>query len=73
VTVHYSLTLMVLAKVGKVEISAAEYHALGKAVEGLLNILDLEEKFAALVDNYFELEEDLLSEALGALVFLTFE
>src|SRR5947209_1827838 len=72
-TVHYTLTLMVLAQVGEIKISKAEYDALGEAVDGLLNIVDVEEKFAALVDNYFEFEQDLLSEALGALVFFGYE
>jgi hypothetical protein len=70
---RYVVAPMIIGQVPELEISQAEYEALGKAVGTLLNIADVEEKFVTLIDNYFELEQSLLSEALQALVFFGYE
>ncbi len=67
--VGYVLTRHVLGKSGRIDISQSEYDAFGKAVEFLGHLIDAEEKFATFIDNYYELEQALLSEALSTLVF----
>ncbi|MGM4924385.1 hypothetical protein AB8A31_15835 [Tardiphaga sp. 804_B3_N1_9] len=49
-----------------VSVTVDEYLALRKAVDGLLHRIDAEEKFDAVVENYKELEEFILNQALQA-------
>lgn len=66
----YVLTPLLLNNPGHIDITQAEYDAFAKAIACLRHVVDAEEKFATFIDNYFELEQALLSEALTTLVFL---
>lgn len=65
----YVLMQRVFGSRERIDIAQAEFEAFGEAVMCLRHVVDAEEKFAAFMDNYFELEQELLSEALSTLVF----
>lgn len=65
----YVLKQRVFGSSERIDITKAEFEAFGDAVLCLRHVVDAEEKFAAFMDNYFELEQELLSEALSTLVF----
>lgn len=67
----YVLMLRVFGSHDRMDITQAEFEAFGEAVSRLLHVVDAEEKFATFMDNYFELEQELLTEALSTLVFLS--
>jgi hypothetical protein len=63
--IRYVLCRYALAQPGEIEISEAEYLSLAKNIKALVELSDLEEKYNAFIDNYFELERGLLEEALS--------
>jgi len=64
----FVLCQYILGKTGQVEITEAEYKALGAALKTLFQLRDAEEKYTALIENYFELELSLLEVALRSMI-----
>jgi hypothetical protein len=56
-----------------VDISESEYTDIARARDGLVEIISAEEKYDALMENYVELEETLLSLATRHLAFYTYD
>lgn len=65
---RYVVSSMVLSSRASIDITKDEHDALLQAVERLLHCTDVEEKFDCLIENYRELEEYLLTEALRAII-----
>ncbi len=68
-TRRYVLLRHAIGEAGELEIAEAEYQALAEAMRVLVELSDVEEKFNAFIDNYFELERSSLEEALRAMVY----
>jgi hypothetical protein len=65
----YVLCRMAIGSSLQIPITEQHYNDLVSAVQTLMQLCEVEEKYAALVDNYFELEVSFLQEALRAMVF----
>lgn len=65
----YVLDILVLRTTPRIRISKKEYEAFAAAMSLLMHLSNCEEKFATLIDNYFELEKSLLEEALRTMIF----
>jgi hypothetical protein len=71
--VRYGITRTVLEGAPFLSISAEEFQGVKAAQRNLLILLSIEEKFAALLENYAEYERELLSLALGHTIFRCWE
>jgi hypothetical protein len=69
---RYVLCRYAIRQRGEIEITEGEYLSLAADIKTLVEVCDAEEKFNALIDNYFELERGLLEEALRAMVYLNY-
>jgi hypothetical protein len=70
---RYVLCRYALGQRGEIEIPEKEYLSLAGNIRTLIEISDLEEKYNAFIDNYFELERGLLEEALRAMIYANFD
>lgn len=68
-TVRHVLLRHAIGASGELEITEAEYQALAQAMNILIELSDVEEKFNAFIDNYFELERSSLEESLRAMIY----
>lgn len=68
-TLRYVLLRHAIGEPGELEITEAEYQALAQAMLILIELSDVEEKFNAFIDNYFELERSSLEESLRAMIY----
>jgi hypothetical protein len=66
---HYVLRRMALNSTSQLPIAEEQYQTLRTRLDELVHICEVEEKYAAVIENYFEFELDLLQEALRAMVF----
>jgi hypothetical protein len=66
---RYVLCRHAIGEPGEVEITEAEYHRLAMDIKTLVEVSDVEEKFNAFIDNYFELEKSSLEETLRAMIY----
>lgn len=64
---HY-LWLAALGRNPRLPISREEYEALGKAWETIIALLEFEEEFDSVIQNYIELEQGFLSTAIHSMV-----
>ena len=65
----FVLCRLAIGQDNKKEIAKDEYEALDADMKILVELSDVEEKFSAFVDNYFELERGLLEESLRAMLY----
>lgn len=65
----YVLCRHALGQPGQVGITVAEFNSLKADLKTLVELSDVEEKFSAFMDNYFELERSLLEETLRAMIY----
>ena len=68
-TLRYVLLRYAIGTPGELEITEAEYQALAQAMLILTELSDVEEKYSAFIDNYFELERSSLEESLRAMIY----
>lgn len=66
---RYVLCRYAIGQRGEIEITEGEYLSLAADINTLVEVSDVEEKFNAFIDNYFELERSLLEESLRAMVY----
>lgn len=65
---HYRVKLAVLGRTPTLEISEAEFLALGQSRASLVEALAMEEKYAILLTNYLAIEREILTQAANGLV-----
>lgn len=70
---RYVMRRLVLGSRASVEITKDNYEHLCQLTDQLKHLLDVEEKFDILKENYFELESTILTEALREMVTRTFD
>lgn len=68
-TDRYVIASMLLASDAEIEITESEFEDLVSAINALLNCVDAEEKFDALVENYRELERFMMDRSLHSMLF----
>src|SRR5690348_4559061 len=66
---QYVICRLILGSDGSVPLTENDYNVLADAVETLSHLADVEEKYAAVIDNYVELESSLLDEGLRVMIF----
>lgn len=69
VGVTYGLARMVLGSRSFIETSREEFEAVSAAVDGLTEVTEVEEKLDLLLENYAELEADMLRVTVGEMIF----
>jgi hypothetical protein len=70
---RYTLCVMAIGSPGFIRITKKQYDAYAEAMRILVQLCELEEKFAATIDNYFEFEHGLIEQALRAMIFTEFD
>jgi hypothetical protein len=66
---HYVLCRAAPDSTSQLAVTEEQYRLLRTGVYVLMHVCEVEEKYAAVIENYFEFELALLQEALRAMVF----
>jgi hypothetical protein len=67
-TDRYVISSMLLDSEGEVEITESEFEEIVFAISALLNCIEVEEKFDAIIENYRELEGFMLDQSLQSML-----
>lgn len=65
----YVLCRYAIGQGGQLEITENQYSGYASDIRTLMELCDMEEKFNAFIDNYFELERGLLEDSLRAMLY----
>lgn len=66
---RYVLCRYAIGQRGQLEITEERYNGFASDIQKLVELCDMEEKYNAFIDNYFELERGLLEDSLRAMVY----
>jgi hypothetical protein len=69
----YSLAPILRSRAEAIRLSEDEYRSIARAKDGLLMLVGIEQKFDLVLENYTELEKEILDIALRQVVFRDFE
>ena len=61
--IRYVLCRHAIGQSDEVEITESEYRGLARDIKALVEVSDVEEKFNAFIDNFFELEKSSLAQS----------